>query len=136
MSTPVASPETFTACADVILLGAGGLAGLFGLFSRRRTPKPPAAYLVIGSKRLPLTEPIRLGRTSWYRITGKSVDDLVEDHAEIVRTPDGMGWEARLIKGEHMFVDGRRSRHNRLRSGVTISLGKSQQAVFQFVVQN
>lgn len=122
-------------CADAGLLTVSALAGLFGLFSRRRTPKAPSAYLLIGGKRFPLNEPIRLGRTSWYRITGRSVADLVEDHAEIFRASDGM-WEVRLLEGEHMFVDGRRSRHNRLRSGATISLGKSQQAVFQFMLQN
>ncbi|BCX04084.1 MAG: hypothetical protein KatS3mg053_2022 [Candidatus Roseilinea sp.] len=127
--------DIVAACANAAPLGIGGLAGLLGLFSRRRSPRAPAAYLLIGGKRFPLNEPIRLGRTSWYRITGKSVADLAEDHAEIFRAPDGM-WEARLLEGEHMFVDGRRSRHNRLRSGATISLGKSQQVVFQFVLQN
>lgn len=127
--------DVFAICADTGLLTVGALAGLFGLFSRRRTPKAPSAYLLIGGKRFPLNEPIHLGRTSWYRITGKSVADLAEEHAEIFRAPDGM-WEARLLKGEHMFVDGRRSRHNRLRSGATISLGKSQQVVFQFLLQN
>lgn len=122
-------------CADLSLLGVGGLAGLLGLFSRRRAPKPATAYLVVSGKRFPLNEPIRLGRASWYRLTGKSVADLAEEHAEIFRAPSGM-WEARLLDGEHMFVDGRRSRHNRLRSGATISLGKSQQVVFQFVLQN
>jgi len=116
-------------------IGISGLVGLLGLFSRRRPPKPPAAQLVIGNKRFPLSEPLRLGRTSWYRLTGKSVPDLVEDHVEFLRAPDGM-WEVRLMKGEYMFVDGRRSRHNRLRSGATIALGKSQQVVFQFLLQN
>ncbi|MCS6846816.1 MAG: hypothetical protein RMN52_03775 [Anaerolineae bacterium] len=134
MIAPLSSHDVISA-ADAALVGIGGLAGLFGLFSRRRSPKAPSAYLLIGNKRFPLNEPIRLGRTSWYRITGKSVADLAEDHAEIFRAPDGM-WEARLLEGEHMFVDGRRSRHNRLRSGATIALGKSQQAVFQFMLQN
>lgn len=111
------------------------LAGLLGLFSRRRAPKLATAYLVIGRKRFPLNESIRLGRASWYRLTGQSVADLAEEHAEIFRASNGM-WEVRLLDGEHMFVDGRRSRHNRLRSGATISLGKSQQVVFQFVLQN
>lgn len=124
-----------TTCADAALVGIGGLAGLLGLFACRRAPRAPSAYLLIGSKRFPLSEPIRLGRTSWYRITGKSVADLAENHAEIFRAANGM-WEARLLEGEHMFVDGRRSRHNRLRSGATISLGKSQQVVFQFILQN
>ncbi len=127
--------NVIAAGAEAAPLWIGGLAGLLGLFSRRRAPKPPAAHLLIGNKRFPLNEPIRLGRASWYRITGKSVADLAEDHAELFRAPDGM-WEVRLLDGEHMFVDGRRSRHNRLRSGATISLGKSQQAVFQFVLQN
>lgn len=127
--------DVATTCADAALVGIGGLAGLLGLFSRRRAPRAPSAYLLIGGKRFPLNEPIRLGRTSWYRITGRSVADLAEDHAEIFRASDGM-WEARLLEGEHMFVDGRRSRHNRLRSGATISLGKSQQVVFQFMLQN
>ncbi|PJF48615.1 MAG: FHA domain-containing protein [Chloroflexi bacterium] len=135
MNAPFPLYDVVATCADAALLGIGGLAGLFGLFSRRRAPRTPSAYLVIGGKRFPLTEPIRLGRTSWYRITGKSVADLAEEHAEIFRAPDGM-WEARLLAGEHMFVDGRRSRHNRLRSGATISLGKSQQVVFQFMLQN
>lgn len=124
--------DVATTCADAALVGIGGLAGLLSLFSRRRAP---SAYLLIGGKRFPLNEPIRLGRASWYRITGKSVADLAENHAEIFRAANGM-WEARLLEGEHMFVDGRRSRHNRLRSGATISLGKSQQVVFQFVLQN
>jgi hypothetical protein len=119
----------------LVSIGVGGLVGLLGLFSRRRSPKPPAAQLVIGNKRFPLSEPLRLGRASWHRLTGKSVPDLVEDHAEILRAPDGT-WEVRLVKGEHMFVDGRRSRHNRLHSGATVALGKSQQVVFQFLLQN
>jgi len=119
----------------LVPIGVGGLVGLLGLFSRRRSPRPPVAQLVIGNKRFPLSEPLRLGRASWYRLTGKSVPDLAEDHAEIFRASDG-AWEVRLVEGEHMFVDGRRSRHNRLRSGATVALGKSQQVVFQFVLQS
>ncbi len=132
MTTSFSLCDVATTCADAALVGIGGLAGLLSLLSRRRAP---SAYLVIGGKRFPLSEPIRLGRASWYRITGKSVADLAENHAEIFRAANGM-WEVRLLEGEHMFVDGRRSRHNRLRSGATISLGKSQQVVFQFMLQN
>jgi hypothetical protein len=116
-------------------LPATALAGLAGILSwlfgrQRRGP-----HLVIGKRRILLREPLRLGRASWQRLAGRPAPDLAEEHAELFRAADGT-WEIRLLQGEHLFVDGRRARHNRLRSGAVISLGKSRQATFQFVIQD
>ncbi len=114
---------------DLLMIG---LAGIFGwLFGRRRR----GPHLIIGNRRIALHAPLRLGRASWQKLSGRTVSDLAEDHAELFRAADG-AWEIRLLQGEHLFVDGRRARHNRLRSGAVISLGKSRQATFQFVIQD
>jgi hypothetical protein len=101
------------------------------LFNRKRS----GPQLVIGNKRVALREPLRLGRSLWQRLTGRQAPDLAEEHAELFRAANG-AWEIRLLQGEYLFVDGRRARHNRLRSGAVISLGKSRQATFQFVIQD
>jgi len=109
-----------------------GLLSIVGwLFNRKRS----GPQLVIGNKRVTLREPLRLGRSLWQRLTGRQAPDLAEEHAELFRAANG-AWEIRLLQGEYLFVDGRRARHNRLRSGAVISLGKSRQATFQFVIQD
>jgi hypothetical protein len=111
------------------LIGVSGvLSWLFG--RRQRGPR-----LLIGKRWIALRAPLRLGRSSWQRLTGRAAPDLAEEHAELFRAADG-AWEIRLLQGEYLFVDGRRARHHRLRSGAVISLGKSRQATFQFVIQD
>lgn len=116
-------------------IAVAAIVALLLLLSRLRATKQPTAYLVVGDKRYPLREPIQLGREHWKRMTGKWVSDVVDDHAELCPTSDGV-WELRLVKGEYMFVDGRRSRHNRLRSGAILALGKTRQVAMQFVSQD
>jgi hypothetical protein len=108
---------------------------MLGFITLRRPGQQPSAYILIGNKKTPLRGALQLGRTYWRQLTGKSVDDIDEDHAKLFQSLDGL-WEIQLSKGEFMFVDGRRSRHNRLRSGATVTLGRSHQAIFQFFTQS
>lgn len=128
-------PETWLIFGGIAVVAIIALLALLLLLSRLRATKQPSACLVIGDKRYPLREPVQLGREHWKRVTGKWVSDVVDHHAELFPTSDG-AWELRLAKGEYMFVDGRRSRHNRLRSGAVIALGKTRQVAMQFVLQD
>jgi hypothetical protein len=100
------------------------------LFSGQRDKSQPC--IVIGNKKLPLRNSLRLNRALWGNANGRAIDDVDDDHAELFQATDG-AWEVRLLSGDYMFVDGRRSRHNRLRSGAVVALGQSQRAAFQFL---
>lgn len=134
--------------ASVALFGlssAAGVAGVAGIFARRRRPQqtqqPSSAYIVVGNKKVPLTQPVQLGRSFWQRVANQTVkasegaEEMGESYAELFQAPDG-AWEVRLADGAHLYVDGLRSRHNRLQRGVLVALGPSQQVTFQFFGQN
>lgn len=99
---------------------------------RRRTPQmPPGPALLIGATREPLRAARGLGRADWRGVAGLP-EDLVDDHAAVVPAADG-AWEAQLRRGRHMYVNGWRSRHNRLHAGDEIALGASGAAIVRFV---
>ncbi|MCS7088195.1 MAG: FHA domain-containing protein [Thermoflexales bacterium] len=93
---------------------------------RRRGPR-----IIIGRRVVPLRDTLRLGRDDWADLPEDALKEVEYEHVELRRAEDGH-WEVRLYKGEYMFVNGRRSRHNRLQSGAIVTLGQSERARFQF----
>ncbi|MCS6774362.1 MAG: hypothetical protein NZ693_09685 [Thermoflexales bacterium] len=98
------------------------------LLRRRRAG---SAHIVVGQRKIPLRDSLRIGRELWPDLPEDALREIELEHVEITRAADG-SWEVRLYRGEYMFVDGRRSRHNRLHSGAIVTLGQSERARFQF----
>jgi uncharacterized membrane protein len=99
-------------------LGVALAAGIGGTvaFLRRRMPSP-AAYLELGDgRRIPLSSQLAVGR----KLFPDSDPSVKEEHAEIYQQEGH--WMIALKAGEAMWVDGRRSRKNRLRNGATVKL--------------
>lgn len=101
------------------------------VFIARRIRAASGPHILIGSKRIALRGTVRLDRSFWRSVTGKYIADVGEDYAELFQTRDG-SWEVQLRAGEFMFVDGRRSRHNRLRPGAVVTVGRTEQMAFRF----
>lgn len=119
--------------SGLIVLAIVALALVIGvgvaLVARRR--RASSAHIVIGQRKIPLRDSLRIGREFWSDLPEDVLKEIELEHVELIRAADG-GWEVRLYRGEYMFVDGRRSRHNRLRSGAVVTLGQSERARFQF----
>lgn len=115
----------------IALLAAAGIAvaAVLIIWLRRRRRRGPR--IVIGKRIIPLRGPLRLGRNDWAGLPEDILQEIEIEHVEILRAEDGH-WEVKLHKGEYMFVNGRRSRHNRLQSGSIVTLGPSERAQFQF----
>jgi serine/threonine protein phosphatase PrpC len=107
-----------------VLIGA-----VVWLTRSRRAPTGPG--IAIGSARRALRGPRLIGRSDW-RNQAVLPPDVVDEHAALFQAAGG-AWEVQLRHGRHMYVNGWRSRHNRLRSGDIIALGSSGQAAFQFI---
>jgi hypothetical protein len=100
------------------------------VFLVTRRNQPPA-YLRLGNgKKIPLDSAmIALGRELWPQVKD---DSLKPNHAQL-RLDSYGHWMIQLDQGEHMTVDGRYARKNRLRPNVMVTLGRDKQAQFTFV---